>query len=89
MLPYTNRNPPLRLQDFDGTLVAKLVGENLLVPEFAVTLRSRPMDWTAVPEAAIDKNRNFRVSYDEIGYESMVVEYLHICFECNRSLSHG
>ncbi len=56
MLPNSNDFPTQRPQAFRCILVPQHVRLYLLTPEFCIGLGPRSMQWTAMPEAAIDED---------------------------------
>jgi hypothetical protein len=58
MLPKTQDAPALRAQGSHDLRISRSVAPHLLVPECGSRFRSSAMNGTAMPEAAINKDRN-------------------------------
>ena len=68
MLPDPNYFPALGAEGAGDEFIAGLVAGDFLAPEFRVMLRLRAVDRAAVPEAAVDEDRQMQFEENEIRF---------------------
>jgi hypothetical protein len=59
MLPHVERKPAHRFETVVRGLVSLAIHTKLVTPPFSIVLWQDAMSWAGVPEAAVDKYRDF------------------------------